>query len=206
MEYKNKKLLYQLYIAEKKSTYKIAEMLGCNNVTIGNWLKEYGISTRLAGSPRPLEERFWEKADVRGEDECWEWRASCCKGGYGAIGNDGKMSSAHVVSWELRHGRKVAEGCVVHHTCGNRKCCNPGHLIELSKKDHYDLHKCDKARGESHGSVKLKVEQVLEIRAKYLLGKYTHRQLAKEYGMDHTTIGRIINRKSWPHISIIAEQ
>ncbi len=33
--------------------------------------------------------RFWAKVDVRGEDECWEWRASCGRGGYGHDGGDG---------------------------------------------------------------------------------------------------------------------
>ena len=33
---------------------------------------------------RPLADRFWEKVDVHGPDECWPWKASNVKG-YGQL-------------------------------------------------------------------------------------------------------------------------
>ena len=55
-------------------------------------------------------------------------------------------------------------------------------------------------RGENQSRHKLKEEDVLEIRRLYAKGDYTHRGLAKDFGVTHGTIGNIIRRKIWTHI------
>jgi DNA invertase Pin-like site-specific DNA recombinase len=42
--------------------------------------------------------------------------------------------------------------------------------------------------------------QVMEIRGKYLPGIVGTKQLAKEYGVGHSTISNIVTGKTWPHI------
>lgn len=51
--------------------------------------------------PRPLAERFWEKVDRRGPDECWPFLGSIDGRGYGSIGaNGGKpLRRAHRVAY-----------------------------------------------------------------------------------------------------------
>ncbi|MCZ7405141.1 MAG: hypothetical protein O8C67_09460 [Candidatus Methanoperedens sp.] len=49
---------------------------------------------------KSLEERFWEKVDIKGNDECWNWLAHSNKGGYGQIGLLYKVVPAHRISWE----------------------------------------------------------------------------------------------------------
>jgi len=44
----------------------------------------------------------------------------------------------------------------------------------------------------SKSAIKLNNEQIIEIREKYISGDYTYEQLANEYNVGHTTIGRII--------------
>ena len=44
--YENKKWLQQKYIVEKKSTYKIADILNCSHQTIYKWLKTLNILRR----------------------------------------------------------------------------------------------------------------------------------------------------------------
>jgi DNA invertase Pin-like site-specific DNA recombinase len=44
--------------------------------------------------------------------------------------------------------------------------------------------------------------QVREILKRYAVGGISQRKLAKEYGVNHITIGNIINRKTWSHIQI----
>ena len=83
--------------------------------------------------------------------------------------------------------------------CKNKKCCNPFHLLMMTKKEHELLHSKEK-QGEKNFSVKLKEWQVLKIRAKYATGKYTQNELAKEYNVSISTISFIVNRKTWEHI------
>jgi len=55
-------------------------------------------------------------------------------------------------------------------------------------------------QGEKCGTSKLKREEVLEIRAAYNLGCFTHKELADAYNVNRRHIGRIVNRKRWKHI------
>lgn len=78
---------------------------------------------------RKIEERFWEKVDVKGPDDCWLWTASInpdC--GYGAfnVGN-GEILGSHVVSYVMHYGDYPPELCVLH-TCRDVRCVNPRHL------------------------------------------------------------------------------
>ena len=54
-----------------------------------------------------------------------------------------------------------------------------------------------KLSGENRPAAKLTWQIVDEIRIKYSTGNYTHRQLAKEYQIDHRNIGRIIKYEAW---------
>ena len=57
------------------------------------------------------------------------------------------------------------------------------------------------ARGEGKGAqVKLTDEKVREIHALSLARGLTHRALATEFGVAHTTIGGVLRGTKWPHI------
>jgi len=189
-KYQDKVLMYFFYIIQKKSIREIADILNCSYQTIRNWLITLNIPIRTISEAMivPLEERFWEKVDKNGLNGCWIWTNSF-RGGYGAIKTKGKMRGAHVVSWELHNGRKVKNGYIVHHECGNKKCVNPAHLQEMTEAKHLSLH-----------NSKLTEQQVLEIRADWATGKYTQKQLAEKYNVSRPHISRIVNRKIWKHI------
>ena len=152
---------------------------------------------------KTAEQRFWAKVDRRGEDECWEWTASTTKNGYGNFVVRKKMVYAHRFSYSLVVG-PIQDGCVIRHSCDNKKCVNPKHLLPGTQQDNMD-DKINRGRGrwirgESHGNAKLTETDVLEIRAMYAKGGVTHKELSGKYGVCTATITQAIRRINWKHI------
>ena len=74
-----------------------------------------------------LAQRFWSKVVIRGESDCWEWRAYRNKFGYGQIGYmRRKVAATHIAL--LLDGRPRPEGFFALHSCDNPGCVNPHHL------------------------------------------------------------------------------
>lgn len=155
------------------------------------------------------EERFWEKVDVRGENECWEWKGAIDRLGYGnfssVIVNPGTgrlQDKAHRISWILTYGNIPDKICVCH-KCDNRKCVNPNHLFLGTQidniKDMVQKGRQGGAKGSQNGSSKLKEHQIVEIRQKLETG-LSCCAIAKEYGVSNQLINRIKQNQCWTHV------
>ena len=134
--------------------------------------------------------------------KCWEWTAYKQNGyGYFRVNNN-KTIIAHRFSFQYHNNRLITEGMCILHSCDNPKCVNPDHLSEGTHADNMaDMkNKGRQHRGEASPMSMLTNDIVLEIRAKYAKGDTTHRKLAEEYGISHTTVRYIINRIMWHHI------
>lgn len=145
-----------------------------------------------------MSDRFWEKVDIRGEDECWLWMASLHKDGYGNF----RGSLAHIVSWKITNG-DIPKGMYVCHKCDNRACANPKHLFLGTQLDNMrDM--ILKGRGYDHSGennpkAKLREKDVLEIYRLHNSG-FSNADIARNYGVTKTAINYIVKGKSWHYI------
>lgn len=73
--------------------------------------------------------RFWAKVDKG--PTCWNWTAYRQRDGYGQI----KSKLAHRISYAMCVG-PIPEGKQLHHTCKNKGCVNPGHLVPVTDATH----------------------------------------------------------------------
>lgn len=79
--------------------------------------------------PDPPEEKFWNNVDKRGPNECWPWKAYIDPLGYPQYSWNGKLTTAYRVSKELEEGEPVPDNMNAVHTCGNKSCVNPKHIV-----------------------------------------------------------------------------
>ena len=153
-----------------------------------------------------IEDRFWEKVDIKGEDECWEWLAYVHPSGYGTFNIKRKMYSSQRVAWMLTYGEipkgNGYHGTCVCHRCDNSLCCNPNHLFLGTHQDNIQDRESKYRgvvpdnRGENHGMSKLSIDDVLAIRS--LCGKdHSKGELADTFGVSYHTIYCIATYRSW---------
>jgi len=75
-----------------------------------------------------LNARFWKKVHIGAHDDCWQWEAGKSRGGYAVFWEAGKSRPAHRFLYGMLHGA-ITEGKKVSHSCGNKLCMNPTHLV-----------------------------------------------------------------------------
>ncbi len=147
------------------------------------------------------EERFWAKVDKtpgQGPDgDCWGWLAGTRYGGYGYLRISGKIVAAHRFSYELHKG-PIPEGKKVRHSCDNKLCPNPDHLLLGTHQTNMDdmVVRGRSSRGEARPCAKLTPENILTIRC----DTRTVRQIAADYNVSKSSIHHIKTGKSWKHI------
>lgn len=88
---------------------------------------------------RPEKERFWEKVEVGGPDDCWIWTGSRLPRGYGLFGGwrDGQWVRICAHRWSYEHHVDlIPEGMTIDHiVCNNPPCVNPRHLKVATQID-----------------------------------------------------------------------
>lgn len=82
--------------------------------------------------PNPLD-FFFERVACCPVTGCWFWLGAMGTRGYGNLSLLGKYLNAHVASFLIFNGPIPADQ-VVRHTCHQRLCCNPDHLILGSQR------------------------------------------------------------------------
>lgn len=137
---------------------------------------------------------------VRGSG-CWEWQGT--RSHYGVMNDHGTTVYAHRFAWEQANG-PMPEGKVVRHTCDNKFCVNPAHLLLGSQGENVQdaVERQLNCFGERHGRHRLTEQQVVEIKQHLREGKLNQRQIAELYPVvTLSAIEGIASGRTWKHVA-----
>ena len=145
-------------------------------------------------------DRFKSYVDKRTDDECWPWTGCRNSDGYGSFRVGTKTALAHRASY-IAHGKGNPTGMVVRHTCDNRCCVNPHHLVIGTHADNVrDMTERQRqSRGEGHYCARLTAGIVVEARQRRSRGESPH-TMAKEYGVHYRALQKAIYGETWAHV------
>jgi hypothetical protein len=177
-------------------------------VSTGNTTENYDLRALF----RSVGWRFWSKVDIREPHECWPWKGYRLPRGYGVFCANGKATTAHRFAYELQFGEAIPEGKFGCHSCDSPGCCNPAHvwpgthaenMADAKAKGRMMGRKARQACGTRQGSAKLNDLQACGVVARWLQGVSIN-QVAREFGVNWTSVDRIIKGERWKHVFEIA--
>lgn len=142
-------------------------------------------------------QRFDSYVMKLGPDKCWIWTGTIKKHGYGQMWFRGKPDRAHRVSYEIHKG-PIPEGLLIRHTCDNKVCVNPNHLITGTNADNVRdaVERGLVPTGSDNGNSKLTWPQVREIRDRCSRGE-KQKDIALLFGVSTSTISWIATGQQW---------
>lgn len=150
---------------------------------------------------KPIGQRFWERVNIKGPDDCWEWTKSRFHSGYGMF-YPGNRRKVYAHRWAML-GSSALEPAdrekLVLHKCNNKLCCNPAHLYFGNDSDNRRKYFEDGNRGTKFGSGCLSYDDVVTIRALRASG-WRIVDIAKKFNYNRYSLRHVITGKSYaPH-------
>lgn len=136
---------------------------------------------------------------IEAKNGCLEYQSYISPAGYPHARLRKKAHNAHRVAYILFKG-EIASNVVVRHTCDNRKCVNPDHLIAGSQADNVRDCMIRGRRatpcGDKHPFAKLRATDIPFI--KQLLSSGASQQwIASMVGVTQSTISKISLDRIW---------
>ncbi len=132
---------------------------------------------------------------MRGEDDCWLWTGAL-------VGRDsrpyfsvkGRKLLAYRIVYELTTGKTLSSDILIRHTCDNRMCCNPKHLIEGSHTQNMNDMKERERHGLPHNTVR-KIKRLI-------LKNIPYTAIAEMFGCSPSLVGDIANMRVYAHVQL----
>lgn len=147
--------------------------------------------------------RFWAKVDVRGPDECWDWRASLNTSGYGRFKYASyQQASAHRAALIIHTGADHIDLLALH-SCDRPSCVNPHHLRWGTVRDNSDdkisrnRHRNGKLAGFTNPRCTLTPDQLAEIVHLIDRSRLHNGQIGERFGLTHSMISKIRTGNAW---------
>lgn len=129
------------------------------------------------------------------DNGCWNCIShSKNQKGYIDICRNGKRKKLHRYVYSLEKGEQIPEKVLLMHSCDNPSCFNPEHLspVTIDENNKDKTLKGRQVKGAAVHTAKL-ADHISDI----LADNRPQRVIAKQYGVYHSTIGRIKRGRSW---------
>ncbi len=143
-------------------------------------------------------ERWREKVDMKGPDDCWEWLAAKHRFGYGHFKTNKKLMLAHRFSYAhyKNNGKLIPSNIFVCHHCDNPGCVNPNHLFLGTHTDNMqDMLRKGRNRFKLNPKPKKHTDdEAIKIRLDYASG-LSQKEVAELNNTHRTTVHKIIHHK-----------
>ena len=133
------------------------------------------------------------------KNNCWNCNSHKIDSkGYPRIQINKKQTTIHRYFYKIFNGN--CDNLVVRHTCDNKLCINPNHLVLGTHQDNVQdrVERNRNAIGENNGRSKLNAILVKTI--KYQSQNKSKTELAKLYNVSSKVIYNIQNNLTWKHI------
>ena len=139
---------------------------------------------------------FWNKVDIKGPDDCWNWTGALHKEGWGVFRYE-NSDTRKTYRLAITFAGQDPTDKVVRHSCDNPTCCNPAHLsLGTQQENIQDRVKRNRSARAYPGNRRLTDDDIRTIR------QSTEKVsvLARQYNLSWPSIKSIIEKKCYKDI------
>lgn len=111
-----------------------------------------------------------------------------------------QQHALHRVSYALFIG-PIRENMVIMHTCDNRRCVEPTHLVQGTfAENSADMSRKGRAvSGTRHHSSKLSEDEVRSMRNDFNMGA-SKKSLSRKYGICRSAVKKVVELRTWKKV------
>ena len=137
-----------------------------------------------------------ERVNIAEGGGCWEWALKVRPNGYARVTYLRKSMYAHRLSFEAFNG-SIDPLLDVCHTCDNRKCVNPSHLFQGTRKENMQdaVSKGRQATGKKLPQTKIHGSDLEHVLFLISLGD-KYQEIADKYNVTKSCIGYIARKNN----------